>query len=372
MKLVIQLAMFPVLGILTVTGCSDLSDLGNPYQHGDDYEPGDGYSAAGPEFPTEVGTEIRLFFNRTYQPFVVNPDPACGGLTQFETQVAGHICLEITGITNNWANNGETEVNGLVKITNSVGTGAVDMAKLVGDCADPTATIDPIPVTEIDNEMQNLWHTALFPFGVDHTYFDAEQAVTFGTRGPLNPPDHDFAHLLFFDPRISEDELWNGWATPSEVGGAVNFVGKMITYFYDRFGSPDFFDNTRFDSDFKATVPASCVGHIDQPTCDAAYGCAWNAATTVCDRANLDMQFVWRETLTVGPAELVGDVIHSLSIYYTPDGVLKSYDEYIVNDGPSAPTELSSINGCPAWSGACAQSHVTFNSTGFAGAPCTF
>ena len=280
-------------------------------------------------------------------------------VTENESQRVARLCLDVQNVNDGYSANTATTLSGQLYVRGFDASQDVYVDQNAVPLTEPTA------IQDVDNKLQNLWLSALLFESRNHGYTTPTN-VSFNTQGHIAPPSQDLANLFFFDPRPSADESWGGWASTGTEASQASFTGPLSTYFGSTLDSTD---STHFDKTFSA-INQSCASYTDAQACASA-GCSWNYVTNdTCESGNYKIELAWRTTVTQGPSELIGPVIHNLLAEYNENGILQNLQEYIVK-APANPEELSFTRKCLD-SGPCVTSQVEIKTTSWDSAACTF
>jgi hypothetical protein len=316
--------------ILTAAACGDdkINKGFRPTPPSDDY---------GPASPLTAGTTLYYLMSATYRP--ISGTDARTGTTYPEQQNLGNLCIKIDEVrdtsTEQYHEAAETVIIGRAKVTGGQDFGEIRVTDLVNP--------PPADAGVVDTALSPLWmKTLTFPQSRGHGY-TAPKQVTFLTRSaPM--PTQNIAALPLFEARTYED----GWR------GFTDTLSKLYVDYFTGVLALDLTPtSTKFKQRYQAP-PASCETVADVGTCGGTTGCFWDPDGAKCwgmHRLNL----AWRETLTTGPSELQGDVVHTIQVEYTTQGVLRLWREYIVPDvNPSMALrtdQLQCIDGEPCAAG---------------------
>jgi hypothetical protein len=342
-----------LLGLMLVSCAEDLGNLGGGIP------PGEGGDPDSEITPYPISTDyIRFGFSRNYVPDVGTQN---NGATVGEITSSGQICTQINEIKNGHDTDTPSTLTGQVKVSGFASGSDIDFKIL-----DQTGQNRASPsYQDVDDTHGPLWlMDLLFPTR-NHAY-TAPTQVTFATQNHIAPPNQSLTNLLFFDPRVSQNKNWDGFINSSGADNQTSFVDKVYQYFADTYGFDAFIDPTRITKDAKDII-SSCADHTDFSSC-SSQGCSWSGSE--CEQGNYQLQVTWRTTLSTGPQELLGDIIHSVTTEYSAQGQLEFLNEYVIKDTTSS-SSLQHLNACPS-TGPCLSSAISLKSGTWENAPCTF
>lgn len=315
-----------ILG-LSVAGCGDDTGLD------DRFDPTTKPEDLGDASPITVDTKLGYMVTWVYRP--ISGNEAGGGSSLPELQGFANLCIRVDEVkdtaTKTYKNAAETLVTARVKVNGGAGQNEI----YVQDDVNPA----PTNPTLVDAAHGALWLRKLtFPQSRDHGYL-SPKSTSFHTRSSISPTK-SLTELPFFEVRTYEDG-WRGW---------TDFLSKLYVEYFTNVLAVDFMDKKEFNQSQPQEAPATCVEKTDAGTCGSSVNCYWDPDLDKCWGIN-KLNMAWRETLTTGPAELLGPVIHALEMSYTSQGTLRFAQEFIVPDlDPTAnvPTNLREcIDGQP-------------------------
>ncbi len=282
--------------LLTACGDDGLGDKFNPDEGGDE--------EYGPASPIEPGTKIHYFFEATFNP---NTSSGGGGLTENETQRAGHLCLKIDDVRDTesaqYDDASETIVRARVQVDGGYSLDDIYIGIQGTDTPDPDV---------VDERIGTLWVFQLTFPSRGHG-LSSPTAKNFKTRHtPF--PGGGFESLPFFEVRSMEDKTWLGWdGFDADLEVSPNFLNVLYDYFGDTFGTQIFLD------------------HDIETTPQAHTACNDGSGASDC----YSLTVVWRESSAGLPDEFgaaAASVLHRIRWDWDAAGVLRRMGEYVVPD----------------------------------------
>ncbi|MCK5687764.1 hypothetical protein KAI87_00775 [Myxococcota bacterium] len=365
----LNISLFTALFVMGLGGISACGDDGLGGAFVPDDIPPDEYGA-----PSTIPEDSQLWYHFATS-FRPSTGAGEGGLITGEKQASGEICIDITDIldtaSEDYYDQSETLIEAKVK---AVGTAS--SSEIVVTDQDAPEGADP---TVVDNALKNMWLKKITIPSRNHG-FASPQHVTFRTQmapvpdaGSTAAASYTIDRFPFFETRLLEEKNWSGWQALDDVEGAQNYIGGMYTYFMDNFGGTSFVTGDDFRLRHQSNL--TCDGYTDSMACQNAQ-CYWdwgaNSNAGGCISI-FSINVTWRETITDGPAELVGNVVHKVKFDYTAEGILRYAFELIVPDAnPSAALPADgALNQCPT-DASCATGTLELRDLPWSDAYCTF